>query len=480
MSLRKRTRVILILVAAFVVAIVAWLLARSPDTSKLAAFKAELRAKGEKLTWTELGYPRPLEAGSAMNRLLSGTSRLGSSGLEPWRFDLMQFSVAGQAQAAWQSPLPPRAILGTNQLTWSELAEEFEAESGAMEQVRTALANPPARFFSDPKDWFDGPRPQFVALRKAAQWLGADSVLAMQSNQKPRARSDIVALAQLAQVNRDDPTLVSQMIRAAITGMGLAVTWEALQTDGWSETDLATMQRGWEEVDLLAALEQALVGERAFGQMVFAAARDRHQEPDWLYDDPSRRTMGQALRESIVEPYWRMHMDSDELLALRHCQRALAAVRRLRNAETWPVVQSELTSSQAELTRVLSHPFERFRFKLSSRIIPNITRASTTVVRHETLRRLTVVALALERHRFHQGRYPTDLKALIPDFLTAVPRDLMTTNVLSYRLNADGDFTLYSVGEDGRDDGGDPQPVGVANRFELWNGRDAVWPKSLE
>lgn len=480
MSVRKRTRVILILVAVVAVAMVTWFIARSPDTSKLVAFKAELRAKGEKLTWAELGYPRSVEPGNAMNRLLAGISRLGPSSFQSWRFDLMQFATAGQARAAWQARLPPRTIFGTNQLTWSELAGEFAVVVGALEQVRTALTNPPARFYSDPKDSFDGPNPPFIELRKAAQWLTADLVLAMQSDQKARARSDIVGLAQLAQVHREDPTLVSQMIRTAITGLGLAATWEAMQSDSWSEVDLAAMQRAWEKVDLLAALEQALVGARAFGEMGFAMARNRDPDFPWPNNPGSQRTMGEALQESIVQPYWRMHMDSDELLMLRHDQRSLEAVRQLRGNGTWLVAKREFDASAAELNLELSHPIKRFRYLLSSIMLPNIARASTTVVRNEVQRRLTLLALALERHRLRHGKYPAELKTLVPDFLTIVPRDLMSTHPLRYRSNADDTFTLYSVGEDGRDDGGNPQPIGVTNRFELWNGRDAVWPKLSE
>ena len=481
MSVRKRTRVILILMAVVLVAMMAWFIARSPDTSKLASYKAELRVKGEKLTWTELGYPRPAEPGDAMNRLLAGISRLGPTAFQPWRFELMQFSAAGQARAAWQARLPPRTILGTNLLTWSELAVEFEAVVGALGQIRSALTNPPVRFFSDPENSFDGAKqPPFVELRKAAQWLTGDLVLAMQAEQKARARSDIVSLAQLAQVHRVDPTLVSQMIRTAITGLGLVATWEALQADGWSETDLAAMQRAWEEVDLLAGLEQALVGERAFGEMSFTSARNLAPDFPWPDNQGPRRTMGEALQETIVQPYWRMHMDSDELLMLRHYQRSLETVRQLRGNGTWLVAKREFDASAAELNLELSHPIKRYRYALSRVIIPNTTRASTTVVRNEIQRRLTIVMLALERYRLGQGNYPADLKSLVPDFLTIVPRDLMSTAPLNYRLNTNGTFTLYSVGEDGRDDGGDPQPVGVTNRFDLWSGRDAVWPKASD
>jgi hypothetical protein len=65
----------------------------------------------------------------------------------------------------------------------------------------------------------------------------------------------------------------------------------------------------------------------------------------------------------------------------------------------------------------------------------------------------------------------------VPEFLPALPFDYMSGRPLCYRLNTTG-FLLYSVGEDGRDDGGDPKsPSGT--KLGLWEGRDALWPSTL-
>jgi hypothetical protein len=47
---------------------------------------------------------------------------------------------------------------------------------------------------------------------------------------------------------------------------------------------------------------------------------------------------------------------------------------------------------------------------------------------------------------------------------------------LRYKLQADGSFLLYSVGEDGEDNGGDPTPTTTAVNNWL-KGRDFVWPR---
>ena len=67
---------------------------------------------------------------------------------------------------------------------------------------------------------------------------------------------------------------------------------------------------------------------------------------------------------------------------------------------------------------------------------------------------------------------------MTPEFLLAVPIDPMSGKPLGYRLKQDRTFVLYSTGEDGKDDGGDATPT-VAGKFELWSGKDAVWPTAV-
>jgi hypothetical protein len=89
-------------------------------------------------------------------------------------------------------------------------------------------------------------------------------------------------------------------------------------------------------------------------------------------------------------------------------------------------------------------------------------------------------AIALKRYQLRQGKMPTSLTALVPEYLEAVPRDLMDGQPLRYRLNADGSFVLYSVGEDAQDDGGDSRHVDSSTsqqRRDPWLGRDWVWPQ---
>jgi len=117
----------------------------------------------------------------------------------------------------------------------------------------------------------------------------------------------------------------------------------------------------------------------------------------------------------------------------------------------------------------------KFRYLYVLMGIPNFMRASERAVQTETERQMTLAAITLKRFQLRHGQLPPSLEALVPEFLPAVPYDYMGAKALGYRLNADGSYLLYSTGEDGKDDGGDPNPP-LAKPPGLWEGRDAVWP----
>jgi hypothetical protein len=84
-----------------------------------------------------------------------------------------------------------------------------------------------------------------------------------------------------------------------------------------------------------------------------------------------------------------------------------------------------------------------------------------TLYSHYALRTGLDAALTLfavrEFHRQKQ-RYPATLRELVPEFLPRMPVDYADRRPLRYRLR-DEDFLLYSIGPDGKDDGGNGRAV---------------------
>jgi hypothetical protein len=95
-------------------------------------------------------------------------------------------------------------------------------------------------------------------------------------------------------------------------------------------------------------------------------------------------------------------------------------------------------------------------------MVPATVKVQQANDRCEQIQRNLHVAFALVAYHREHGRYPEKLSALVPAFLPEVPGDLFSNQALIYRPKEQS-FLLYSVGVNGRDDGGrwyDDDPPG--------------------
>ena len=99
--------------------------------------------------------------------------------------------------------------------------------------------------------------------------------------------------------------------------------------------------------------------------------------------------------------------------------------------------------------------------------MPNFVKASQTMARNQTLANEAFIACGLERYRLAHGQYPETLEALVPQFAEKLPHDIIGGQPLKYHRTADGQFVLYSVGWNEKDDGGVPGKTTAGGRLGL-------------
>ena len=105
--------------------------------------------------------------------------------------------------------------------------------------------------------------------------------------------------------------------------------------------------------------------------------------------------------------------------------------------------------------------------------VPAIVRITIVCVNGRARLRCASAGLACERYRLARGTWPSSLDDLVPGFIPRVPIDPFDGKPLRLRRASDG-LTIYSVGEDGRDDGGQTEAVprssaGNDVEFRLWD-----------
>jgi hypothetical protein len=106
-------------------------------------------------------------------------------------------------------------------------------------------------------------------------------------------------------------------------------------------------------------------------------------------------------------------------------------------------------------------------------LLPAVDKLHDASLRHKLTMRCAGVAIACERFRHARGRWPDSLAELPKDLLAAIPPDPFDGLPLKYAKRPDG-VTVYSVGFDGIDDGGNltdknSKEVGTDLGFRLYN-----------
>lgn len=92
------------------------------------------------------------------------------------------------------------------------------------------------------------------------------------------------------------------------------------------------------------------------------------------------------------------------------------------------------------------------------------------VTRNEASNALLLTALALQSFRQEHGKFPASLNQLAPSYLARVPTDPFGRGkVLRYVRKSAREYSLYSVGPDGKDDGGGKTPLTGAGKPQRLN-----------
>ena len=89
----------------------------------------------------------------------------------------------------------------------------------------------------------------------------------------------------------------------------------------------------------------------------------------------------------------------------------------------------------------------------------------------KTIEQIIDTTIALRLYHHDHGRYPNDLGDLVPKYCPALPRELFNGEPFNYKSNGK-QFTLYSIGRNGLDDGGaidwDHKDITVTSDLNAW------------
>ncbi len=318
--------------------------------------------------------------------------------------------------------------------------------------MRQALQRPYARMVGDyqnPKADFD---PAFLHMSHLARVLGGLAQCHLLLGQPEEALRDLTLSQDLCRLLESLPRnqwgLLVTLIHETVTAINTSVIADGLRWHAWREPQLAALQEQLKKINFVSDLRLAFLN----GQ-----ARISH-----YYDNITPSELGDSvLRHFIEETNAWTHLKSSVVGHL--IPRGWVRQNMVQLANGYEAF-SESTDSSGQkvfpkkvdaagmMTGSHASPYNFMAISSMRRF--NGTFRSNAKVQTEVHEAL--IACALERYRLARNSYPDTLDALVPQFLDKIPADLIGGQPLHYHRTEDGQFLLYSIGWNEKDDGGKP------------------------
>jgi len=316
--------------------------------------------------------------------------------------------------------------------------------------IRAALSRPWSQmpgFYGSPNTV---PRPNFYSVRNFVQTLGARAQCHLLLGEPDEALSDLALIHDFCRrvLEEDRPmTLVAAMVNVAVRGLYAEQIAEGLRLKAWREPQLVVLEEELKTIDLVSPVKQA------FALEAIAAFHTLEKVPSAGF--VKRPVLGGLcpLGWGYQRDVARVQLDFERVASLDTANRRIFSDKVM------------VASTKA---RALDH-WSPYTFVASLAQV-DFAGACQRTARNQTEVDQALIACALERFHFARGEYPETLDALIPQYLDAIPQDVIGGGAPHYRRAPDGTFVLYSIGWDGRDKGG------VRGSLPGTDG-DWIWPE---
>ncbi|MFO0878872.1 MAG: hypothetical protein U0840_16140 [Gemmataceae bacterium] len=428
----------ILLVGLVVVLLVTNAMIGAGGRSKMADLVARLDAEDPSWRWDQINAERPMPT-NVENAALVMQAALKAQ--VPWAKDDLQMSDGKGLLEEVTS----------NQLLDEERQKKLQAALGkqkAVLAVAVSLRNfPKGRIPVElAPDVISTLLPHIQQCRDVVHLLDLDAERLCLENRPAEVAERIEAILRTGDILRDEPFMVSGMVRIAIRSIAARRVERLL---GLTEPPDAVCDRLRKEI---AAQRQdnlllvVLRGERASVHQLMNTLRSGGLSPGAVVAGAAGRPTPGSLGLSLASWLYGGRMDEDQASALEWMTRA-CDVARLPPSEQ-PLAWKEYDRDLAEF---ITKSKSSLRNLLTVQLMPSAGKTAEAALRDRAYLGCLEMALAAEQYRLRHGHWPKSLADLGPDLAKEVPDDPFTGKKLLYRTDNEG-CIVYSTGQDGVDD----------------------------
>ena len=267
-----------------------------------------------------------------------------------------------------------------------------------------------------------------LQLRSAARLAAGDTAGAV---------ADVDLGFRIAESYRDEPFLISHLVRNACCQLLLQPLKEGLVRHQFSDAQLLELQKTVAAVDLLAAYQYCLRAERGWNSdWNLYAKQNRGLDWESIFGSGDLASSYNSLAKVLrFAPAGWIYQSQVTLMHL-HDQFAFPAVDvRARRVHPEMAVASEAALDQLHGLCSL----------LPRALFPDLVSLVRKFAHDQNQLDDAVIGCALERYHLVHRSYPETLDALVPAFITNPPHDLLSGQPLQYHRTEGGLYSLEST-----------------------------------
>lgn len=280
-------------------------------------------------------------------------------------------------------------------------------------------------------------------LQNLVRLLQTRALTSLAAGRSDAALADLRLALRLVSSLQDEPSLIACLVQNTCLGFTLNVVWQGLADRRWSADELTEITAMLGQAEVLGRCANALRAERGFFYLPLLEYIERGGGADLaqLVGEKSFAPAGAVMR--AIPHGW---YDQNRAVGCRFTQELLDAVDPASHR-----VDPRRIEACQERQEALRHRFTP-EVWFAQLVLPALGSVPRAAARVQTGVDHAIAACALERFFLTRGEYPAALDAL-PD-ADRLPRDLVDGVPLRYARTADARYRLWSVGWDGRDEGG--------------------------
>ena len=304
--------------------------------------------------------------------------------------------------------------------------------------TKTAKERPLCRFDINYEAHFGALLPHLSTYRNLVRSFTLRALAHLANDDPESALADVRMCLFLAESIRDEPILISQLVRISCLKMALQPVWEGLQGEDWNSEQLAVIEKQLAVIDLLEGYRISILGEREIANL---AIDQWHGNPKLMeeqlapLDGEPTVVIDMASTDWIYQNQMRLNE-----MHVKYSQRVVDTKARRIHPDIGATFEAMIEARKAKPDYVLS-----------SMLLPSVGKVATKIGFAQTAVDHARIACLLEIQKLEHKKYPAQLTRMkVP-----VPNDPYNGKPYDYKPDPKGRYKLYGVGRNQKDDGGE-------------------------